>query len=72
MTIASISDRPRFRWLLKGCPRCRGDLFVDLLESPGRDLMTMVCLQCGFRGGTAGYVWQPLLRYAPRLLRQGY
>ena len=29
----------RVRWILKGCPRCGGDLYS---ESPG-----FTCLQCG-------------------------
>lgn len=28
--------------LLKGCPRCKGDLFTD----PFEDKDTLVCLQC--------------------------
>ncbi len=32
------------RWLLKACPRCRGDLY---LERDGHKLSAS-CLQCGF------------------------
>lgn len=31
--------------LLKGCQRCRGDLFVETLVG----VTDMVCLQCGYR-----------------------
>jgi len=32
-------------WLLKGCPRCRGDVFIDQ-DNDGNYLMT--CLYCGW------------------------
>lgn len=30
---------------LKACPRCKGDLFLDI-NTRGKDI---VCLQCGYR-----------------------
>jgi len=34
----------RGRWLLRGCPKCRGDLYYDV-EPEGE---YMHCLQCGY------------------------
>ena len=31
-------------WNIKGCPRCKGDLFID--EDPER--CYEICLQCGY------------------------
>jgi hypothetical protein len=31
-------------WRRKGCPRCRGDLFID--EEVGKNYLK--CLQCGY------------------------
>ena len=31
-------------WILKGCPRCHGDLYVEYYESSKSES----CLQCGF------------------------
>jgi hypothetical protein len=33
--------------LIRACPRCRGDLYRDLLENEEE----FVCLQCGRRAG---------------------
>ncbi len=38
-----------FRVVLKACPRCRGDLFLEKPETPeeARELPVYSCLQCG-------------------------
>jgi hypothetical protein len=36
----------RWRWLLRGCPKCRGDLYYSM-EPEGE---YMHCLQCGYEG----------------------
>ena len=33
-------------FLLKGCPRCTGDLYMDRNDEAGPELY---CIQCGFR-----------------------
>jgi DNA-directed RNA polymerase subunit M/transcription elongation factor TFIIS len=37
-------------WRRKGCPRCRGDLFID--EDVGSNYIK--CLQCGYEKELAG------------------
>ncbi len=32
-------------WITKGCPKCKGDLFISLSNNNGR---IETCLQCGF------------------------
>jgi hypothetical protein len=39
-------------WRRKGCPRCRGDLFLD--EDVGKTYIK--CLQCGYERDLAGEV----------------
>jgi DNA-directed RNA polymerase subunit M/transcription elongation factor TFIIS len=39
-------------WRRKGCPRCRGDLFLD--EDVGKNYIK--CLQCGYEKELAGKV----------------
>ena len=51
------------RWIIKGCPKCHGDLHQDLGD--------MVCLQCGWRGGQ---LQRPIIRnkvdYRTREIRE--
>ena len=42
--------------LLKGCPRCRGDMMLEQLPGDAE----FVCLQCGFRKNAMGLI-QPAI-----------
>jgi len=43
---SKLSRIIRGRWLLRGCPKCRGDLYYNI-EPEGE---YMHCLQCGYEG----------------------
>ena len=36
-----------YKWQLGGCPRCRGDLYLDNRDD--RRYAEQICLQCGYR-----------------------
>lgn len=33
------------RWKLKACPRCKGDLFIEIVDKSWAEY----CLQCGYQ-----------------------
>jgi hypothetical protein len=43
------------RWKLKDCPRCGGDIFMDIDEAGWLGH----CLQCGYMGRAANMVPEP-------------
>jgi len=46
------------RWKLKDCPRCGGDIFMDIDENGWLGH----CLQCGYMGRAAARMPEPLVR----------
>jgi DNA-directed RNA polymerase subunit M/transcription elongation factor TFIIS len=34
-----------YKWVISGCPRCHGDLYLDAREQYAE----YICLQCGYR-----------------------
>jgi hypothetical protein len=54
--------------ILKGCPRCHGDLVPDYWDLDGRD---MCCVQCGFLATPAvvGALVRPRASAAPRSVK---